>query len=145
MMTPKRISRDLEARLDGPHADEHTTAAADLAAEAIRYLNYATGSHSPAALTFPSTAYDIATDLSIVARRMPQLFDQLARWLADQLAAGMLGTDDGIPPADVVARAGERLARATVFAEHLASELAALQSAISGLNGRGPSRAGGAT
>ena len=57
MMTPERLGRELEARLSGPHADDHTTAAAGLAAEAVRYLNYATGSHSPAALTGPATAY----------------------------------------------------------------------------------------
>jgi hypothetical protein len=142
MMTPKRLSGELQRRLDGPHADEHTTWTADLAAEAIRYLNYATGSHSPEAVTFPSTAYDIATDLSIAARRMPQLFDQLARWLADQLAAGMLGTDSGADPAEAVAAARLHLLEATAHAARLAADLTAVQNDLAAVNGRGPNRAG---
>ena len=128
MMTPKRLARELEARLDGPHADEHTTWTADLAAEAIRYLNYATGSHSPEALRFPATAYDIATDLSIAARRMPQLFDQLARWLDGQLAAGMLGTDSGVPADDAVNAARLHLLEAAGHAARLSASLTAVQN-----------------
>lgn len=140
MMTAKRLGRELAARLDGPHADEHTTGAADLAAEAVRYLNYATGSHSPEALTFPSTAYGIATDLSIAARRMPQLFDQLARWLADQLTAGMLGADLGADPAEAVAAARLHLLEAAGHAARLAADLTAVQNDLAAVNGRGPNR-----
>jgi hypothetical protein len=143
MMTPKRLARELTARLDGPHADEHTAAAADLCAEAVRFLNYATGSHSPAGLVYPSTVYMIAADLSSAAYRMPQLFGQLADWLAREDAAGMLGTDDGRPAADVVAAARVNLASATVAAERLSAYLDALHNSISGLNGRGPNRPDG--
>jgi hypothetical protein len=140
MMTPKRLGGELEARLDGPHADEHTAAAADLAAEAIRYLNYATGSHSPAGMVFPSTAYLIAADLSQAASRMPQLFDQLARWLADQLTAGMLGTDSGAPADDAVAAARLHLLEAAGRASMLAADLSAVQNDLAAVNGRGPNR-----
>jgi hypothetical protein len=141
MMTPKRLVRELVARLDGPHAAEHTTAAADLAAEAIRYLNYATGSHRAAGLEYPSDAYDVAASLGLAAGRMPQLFRQLEAWLAAEDAAGMLGVDSGQPTADVLAAANRHLHVATVHAERLAASLYALQSEISGLNGRGPNRA----
>jgi hypothetical protein len=140
MMTPKRLAGELERRLDGPHADEHTAATADLAAEAIRFLNYATGSHSPQGLVFPSTAYLIAADLSSATHRMVQLFSQLADWLAREDAAGMLGTDDGRPSAEVVSAARKRLAAASASATLLAAQLAALQNGIAGLNGRGPGR-----
>jgi len=140
MMTPQRLTRELSARLDGPHADEHTAAAADLAAECVRFLNYATGSHSPAGLVYPSTVYLIAADLSSAAYRMVQLFGQLSGWLDRQDAAGMLGTDDGSPSADVVAAASVNLASATHAARHLSACLDALQNSISGLNGRGPNR-----
>jgi hypothetical protein len=140
MMTPKRLTRELDARLDGPHADEHTAAAAELAAECIRFLNYATGSHAPAGLAYPSTVYMIAADLSSAAYRMVQLFGQLTDWLAAEDAAGMLGTDDGGPTADVVAAARVNLASATTAAGHLSAYLAALQNSISALNGRGPNR-----
>jgi hypothetical protein len=144
MMTPKRLAVELGRRLDGPHADEHTAGAAQLCAESVRFLNYATGSHSPEGLCWPSTAYEIAADMQLAASRMPQCFGQLADWLRRENTAGMLATDDGTPPAEVVATAGERLASAALFAQRLATELAALQSAISGLNGRGPARTGGA-
>lgn len=140
MMTPKRLAGEIERRLDGPHADEHTAGAAYVAAEAVRFLNYATGSHSPEGLTFPSTAYDIAADLSIAASRMPQLFDQLSRWLADQLAAGMLGTDNSTPAADAVAAARLHLLEAAGRASGLARLLADAQNDLAIVNGRGPNR-----
>jgi hypothetical protein len=140
MMTPKQLTVELDARLSGPHDDEHTAAAADLAAECIRFLNYATGSYAPAAVAYPSTVYLIAADLSSATHRMVQLFGQLADWLAAEDAAGMLGTDDGGPSADVVAAARKRLAAASASVTLLSAQLAALQNGISGLNGRGPNR-----
>jgi len=143
MMTPKQLAVELDARLDGPHGDEHTAAAAELAAEAIRYLNYATGSHCQAGLVYPSTVYSIAADLSSAGYRMMQLFRQLADWLYRQDAAGLVGTDDGAPAADVVAAAYARLRAAARKADALAADLSALQNAISGLNGNGPARISG--
>jgi hypothetical protein len=142
MMTPKRLSGELTARLDGPHRDEHTSAAADLAAEAVRYLNYATGSHCEAGLEFPSTVYVVAADLGLAIGRMPQLFTQLADWLHGQLAAGMLATDDGSPPAEAIASAFGHLSRAADDAARLAADLTAAQCALAAVNGRGPNRAG---
>jgi hypothetical protein len=144
MMTPSQLTVELQARLDGPHDDEHTVAAADLAAEAVRYLNYATGSHSPEALVYPATVYRIAADLSSAAWRMRQLFGQLSGWLAAEETAGRLGTDDGSPAADMVTAARANLASASTAATRLSAQLAALQNSISGLSGNGPARTGGA-
>ena len=140
MMTPRRMTGDLEQRMDGPHSYEHTVHAAGLAAEAVRYLNYATGSHSPAGLVYPATVYSIAADLSAAAWRMQQLFTQLGDWLAAQEAAGLLGTDDGSPVTATIAAASVNLASATTAANHLSAYLDALQNSVSGLNGRGPNR-----
>ncbi len=140
MMTPKQLTDEIQRRLDGPHDDDHTAATADLAAECIRFLNYASGSHSPAGLVYPSTVYRIAGDLSSAAHRMVQLFEQLADWLDREDAAGMLGTDDGSPATDVVARASIHLDAAVTYANSLSARLAALQNDIAGLNGRGPNR-----
>lgn len=142
MMTPKQLTDEIQRRLDGPHDDDHTAATADLAAECIRFLNYATGSHSPAGMVYPSTAYMIAADLSSAAHRMVQLFDQLANWLEREDAAGMLGTDDGTPTAAVVAAACGHLAVAAWTAQEMSARLSALQNGIAGLNGRGPNREG---
>jgi hypothetical protein len=140
MMSPDRLRDELTRRLDGPHADEHTTGAANLAAEAVRFLNYATGPHSGAGLRYPATVYMIAANVSAAASGLPQLFGQLSRWLHDQEAAEYLANDDGTPPGITVDIAAERLREATRLADRLGAELAALQTAISGLNGRGGAR-----
>jgi len=140
MMTPDRLAVELTRRLDGPHTDEHTAGAANLAAEAVRFLNYATGSHSGAGLRYPATVYMIAADLAAAAHRMPQLCDQLIRWLHAEDAAGHLACDDGTPPGITVALAAARLRDAALLAGKLGDDLAALQTIISGLNGRGGTR-----
>ncbi len=144
MMTPARLAAELERRLDGPHADEHTAGAAHLCAEAVRFLNYATGSHSPEGLVYPATAYTAVADLSSATYRMRQLFGQLADWLATEHHAGHLAMDDHGEVGVIVASARIRLGTAAGLAGQLSRELADLQSAISGLNGRGPAQAGGA-
>jgi hypothetical protein len=143
MMTPKQLAVELDARLNGPHDDEHTAAAADLAAEAIRYLNYATGPHAADGMHWPSTAYEVTAGLYLAASRLAPCLDQLGIWLYRQDAAGLVGTDDGAPAADVVAAAYARFRAAARKADALAADLSALQSALSGLNGNGPDRAAG--
>ena len=140
MLTPDRLRVELTRRLDGPHADEHTGAAADLAAESVRFLNYATGSHSGAGLRYPATVYTVTANLAEAAHRMPQLCDQLTRWLQTELAAGHLASDDRTPPEVAVGVAAGRLAEAARLAGLLGDELMAAQSAVSGLNGRGGAR-----
>lgn len=145
MMTPSRLVREMIARLDGPHSDKHTADVAEIAAESIRYLNYATGTHSSKGLVYPATVYSMAAELSLAATRMKQLFGQLSGWLADEEQAGYLGTDDGSPATDTVIAAISDLSDATRAAEALAVSLNSLQATISGLNGRGPGRQEDAT
>jgi hypothetical protein len=141
-MTLTELVAEIERRMDGPHADEDTAAAAWLAAEAVRYLNYASDSHSGTGLEFPSTVYSIAGGLSTAAYRMQQLCEQLARYLTSQDAAGLLGTDDGTPPYRTVAAAKERLNTIVKLAAGLDHELSELQNTLAILNGRGPNRPG---
>jgi hypothetical protein len=143
MMTPRQLDVELRGRLNGPHDDEHTAAAADLAATAIRYLNYATGPHASQALHQPSTAYDVTAGLCLAASRLAPCLHQLGIWLQRQDAAGLLGTHDGAPSADVVEDADARLYTAAIKANALAADLSALQTVISGLNGNGPARTAG--
>jgi hypothetical protein len=142
MMTPHRLGCELEARLNGPHTDEHTADAADLAAEAVRYLNYATGPHSPEGLRYPATVCHIAGNLALAVKRMTQLVAQLDDWLDTEHLLGHLGTDDGTPPADVVAAARANLVSARGAANYLCAHLETLQNGTSGLNGRGPNGLG---
>ena len=56
--TPDQMTTELTARLDGPHTEEDTAAAARLVAEAVRFLNYATA--GGAGLSYLATAYTVA-------------------------------------------------------------------------------------
>jgi hypothetical protein len=129
-MTPGQLADRLTARLDGPHADEDTTGAAHLAAETIRFLNYATGSHAGQGLTYPATVYAITGSLSRTAALLPQLCGQLACWLDAEHAAGRLGDDRGGPVAVLTDRARHDLDQAARFADALARALAQTQSAV---------------
>jgi hypothetical protein len=140
MMTPDRLAVELTRRLDGPHDDEHTAGAAELAAQAVRFLNYATGSHSNAGLRYPATVYAIIGNLSAAACGLSQLCRQLTGWLHDQDTAGHLGSDDGTPPGVAVEMAAMRLRDAVVLADKLGADLAAAQSILSGVNARGGAR-----
>ena len=139
-MSLTELAAKLEGRMDGPHADEDTAAVAHLAAEAVRYLNYATGSHAGQGLEWPGTVYSIAGGLSTAVHRMPQLFRQLAHELSGQYADGLLATDDDGPVVEVIAAATLRLEEAEKLARRLGYEMASLQTVLSGLNGRGPNR-----
>jgi hypothetical protein len=129
-MTPNRLARELEARLNGPHAEEHTTGTADLISEGVRFLNYATGSGAGDALEYPAAIYQVLGSLSEAAYR----------WLVQQDAAGMLAMDDHTSPADALAESAVCLEEASTMARQLGEELATAQSRISRLNGRGPNR-----
>jgi hypothetical protein len=120
-------------RLDGPHSDQDTAAAALLAAETVRYLNYAT-SYGSAGLTLPGTAYALLADLGMMASRLGQLTGQVASFLDRELAAGRLGHDDGTDPGLPVQHAGGHLASAADAAAALGAALNAGLSAIACLH-----------
>jgi hypothetical protein len=137
VMTPGQMVNELIRGLDGPHAGEHTTAAAWLAAEAIRYLNYATGTHASQGLTEPATACTVLGQLAEAAARLPQACAQLAAWRGAGHAAGRLGDDHGGPVPVLAGRARAHLDAAAYLADRLAAELAAAQSATATLHAAG--------
>lgn len=81
---------EITLNIDGPLSPERTREAARLAAEAIRYLNHATGRHRGGALEWASDADAVTGSLATMAMRLPQLLDQLGGWLAGECAAGHL-------------------------------------------------------
>jgi hypothetical protein len=139
-VTPERLTAELMARLDGPHADEHTAAAAELVSAAVRFLNYATGTHSAQGVSWPSTVYAVTARLSEAAGRMPQLCHQLASWLDAGLDAGHLGVDDRSDPVGPVEEATSALVDAAGLAARLSIALANAQSALGSVNARGTAR-----
>jgi hypothetical protein len=107
---------------------------ADVAAEAIRDLNHAThpGNGYPA-LTYPSDVYSTLANLAVLVSRLPQVFDQLQRFVTAQVAAGQVSLDDGAHPGDPFAAAAvmrSALADAAGVADLLHRLLEQAQAAI---------------
>jgi hypothetical protein len=128
------MAAGLPAWLDGPHSDEDTAAVAELAAEAVRFLNYATGHHAKTGLTYPATACALTGSLARAASRLGQCFGQVTDFLDCELAAGRLGDDSGCHPALPVERARRHLEHATAAARALDAALSAAQNDLAGLH-----------
>lgn len=131
-MTLAQMASGLGARLDGPHGDADTTAAAQLVSQAVRFLNYATATR--AGLSYPATVYAVTGELAVAAARLSQLTTQLGRFLARELAAGRLGDDLGRDPAFAVARADDYLAAAAVASATLGDVLSTAQNSLASLH-----------
>ena len=123
--TPQLLHH-LGAAAGGPHDPDATVAAAWLAAEAIRYLNYATLSDE--GVQHAATLYSVAGALSLAAGRIPQLASQSIAWL--KANSGRLTNDDGSPISDTLADATVRIGAAAGAARLLALHLRELQNAL---------------
>jgi hypothetical protein len=135
-LAPGQLADRLTAGLNGPYTDDDTTGAAGLAAEAVRFLNYATGLHAGQGLTKPAAVYSVTGNLAVAAERMPQLFGQLTRWLDAEHAAARLGDDHGGPVGPLADRARFHLDHAAWHASALSEELAATQVALATVHGK---------
>jgi hypothetical protein len=135
-MTADQFADILTAGLHGPHSDEATAGAARLAAEVIRFLNYATMPEA-GGLTEPATVPALMGELSSAAYRLPQLFSQLADWLNKETSAGHLADDHGRPVHRLTDEARFMLAKAMGRADHLGCALAAVQALTTSLHAAG--------
>lgn len=131
--TPQLLHH-LEAAAGGPHDPDATVAAAWLAAETIRYLNYAT--RADEGVQHASTLYTVAGALSLAAGRIPQLASQALTWL--QANSGRLANDDGSPISDMLADAAACLQATDGAARLLALHLRELQNALAATSSRDP-------
>lgn len=131
----------LDLNPDTPHSPERTRQLADVAAEAVRTLNYATAP-GKGGLTYPGDAYSLLGSLDVLASRLPQLCEQVAAWLTSEQSAGRLAETSsgryGGDSARVVTAAGSALAEAGRTASHLSSLLGEAQAAIAGVEYVGP-------
>ena len=118
--------------LDRATSDD-TITLARTAAEAIRGLNWLTGSE--AGLGQPSAAYDVIGALALAASRLGQAFTQITRWLDQALAAGRLGHDLGEDPAEAIDATGIFLGDASMSAAALAQDLNQAQQQLARING----------
>jgi hypothetical protein len=93
-ITPAQLTAALAAHIHGPYADTDTAGAAEVTAEAVRYLNHA----SPrGGITEPATVNTVAAYLATTVYRMPQLLTELAEWLAAEVAVGRVADDHHRP------------------------------------------------
>ena len=86
-VTTAQLTASLAALTVGPYADASTAAAADLAAETVRYLNHAA---AKGGITDPATVSDLTGSLAATAYRLPQLLNTISEWLRAETAAGRI-------------------------------------------------------
>jgi hypothetical protein len=129
---------EINLHVDGPHSPESIREAADLAAEAIRYLCHATMPGS-GGLINPADTYSLLGALYTGTERLPQLLMQLTSFLAAQAASGTLADDHGRDVATLTAEASYNLGTAHQLAADLTKALQNAQQAITGLYVRGES------
>ena len=127
---------EINLHVDGPHSPERTKEIADLLAECVRFLNYASMSGG-GGLSDPADVYYVLGALYTGTQRLPQLFGQLATILDRQVAAGTLADNTGGDPAVLSAEAGYALATAAGAGDGLTTDLHDAQQAISGLYVKG--------
>ena len=133
-MTPDQLADSLTARLNEQRSDDATAGAARLAAEAARFLNYATRPGAGEGLTEPATVYSITSNLAAALHALPQLLSQIGDYLSREFAAGHLADDYGRLPFIVVGQARADLDNTARLSESAGRSLDAVQSAVSGLH-----------
>ena len=90
-VTTARLTASLADVIHGPYSDAGT-AAADLAAETARYLNYAA---AKGGITDPATISAVTASLAIAAYRLPQLLNAISEWLRAETTAGRIADEHG--------------------------------------------------
>ncbi len=134
-LTPAQLTGRLTALIHGPYADADTAGGADLAAEAIRYLNYAAPGGG---ITDPATTATVAASLAIAASRLPQLLAALEQWLTAEAAAGRIADDHHRPPADLAGRIRAVMSQAAGHADDLTAALSTAHNLTATLHAADP-------
>ena len=109
-----------------------STESADVAAEAIRTLNYSSRSD----LRYPSDVYTVLGSLSQLAERLPQTLQELTSFLDGELADGVIRHDEGTVAASKAVAAARRalLDEAIPSAQQVRAALDRAQQAIGGVS-----------
>lgn len=128
----------IDLNIDGPHSPQQTREVASLAAEAIRFLNHATGHHAAAALDWPADADSVTGSVATLVMRLPQLLSQLGDWFERERAAGRLriayGNFEG-NPAGAVEKLQVLFGEASAFGGGLYSSLHAAAQITAAIGG----------
>jgi hypothetical protein len=108
-----------------------TTELAATAAQTVRELNYRT--RGPDAFTGPAELYLLVTELVPLVDSLPQLINQLGRWLRAEHHADRVRSDNSTDPGPTVSGATTELANAGDAARDLAHALASAQELLAHL------------
>ena len=120
-----QLAAGLAGLIHGPYADASTADAADLAAEAIRYLNHAA---AKGGITEPATIAAVTGSLVTAAYRLPQLLNTITEWLRAETAAGRIADDHRRSPDQLTARVRAAISQAVDSADALTVALAAVHN-----------------
>jgi hypothetical protein len=134
-LSPAQLTEHLAALVHGPYDDLDTAGAAGLAAEAVRYLNYAA---PRGGVTVPATVATVTADLAATVYRLPQLLTALGEWLTAEAAAGRVGDDHCRSPDDLIALIRAAFSQAGDHADRLADTLSAARNLASTLHAARP-------
>lgn len=131
MTTPREYAGHLTAVAGGyPHDDETTIGIAQVIAEAVRFLNYAT---ARGGVTEPATVYAVTGELTNAAYRLPQMFSQVGDWVVAEARAGRIADTKHRSVSQLGDEIRVAFTEAAEHAGHLGTTLAAVQSLSSGL------------
>jgi hypothetical protein len=125
LVTTAQLTAGLAGLTVGPYADASTAGAAELAAEAVRYLNHAA---AKGGITDPATIAALASSLATAAYRLPQLLNTISEWLRAETTAGRIADDHRRSPDQLTARIRAAITHTADSAEELAAALAAVHN-----------------
>jgi hypothetical protein len=106
---------------------------AEAIAGLVRTLNYQTGAGGSVELEYPADLYSVVANLEIAAERLPQLLDQMARWLTAEHDAGRVAHDQGADVDEYVSAVVDALGRAREDAVTLGASLGTAHEMSAGL------------
>ncbi|HEY3883455.1 MAG TPA: hypothetical protein VGM12_33120 [Trebonia sp.] len=134
-VTPAQLTANLASLTHGPYADTSVSAAADLAAETIRYLNRAA---SQGGFSDPNTVAEVTANLATAVYRLPQLLTAISDWLKAEAAAGRIADDQCRPATALNASIRATIGQATDHADALAGTLSAAHNLALALHTASP-------
>ena len=122
--------------MNDPDTRPGTVELAQTAAQHVRELNHRT--RGPDAFTGPAQLYRLVGEIALLADGLPQLLNQLGRWLHAEHDADRVRSDDHADPGPAVDRATTHLADAGDTARDLAHTMACAQQHLARLSAPPP-------
>lgn len=124
--------------MSDPQTQPSTDELAATAAQAVRELNHRTRGSD--AFTGPAELYRLVGELVLLVDGLPQLLNQLGRWLHVEHDGDRVRSDNSTDPGPTVCRATAQLADAGDAARGLASALDRAQQCLAHLGAARPDR-----